>query len=131
MLDILKFKDKYLATLSLKSHNSYAQGYNEEKLCRLLNISVEESENLKNYLRAKGLIEKIRYKSDSDIILTTEGFDYCLNHREGKVIKIIRFTHSKYLLPTSRATIDFAYYYHIIDEKGNMSEPGIESKKPG
>jgi hypothetical protein len=123
MIDILKLKDKYLATLFLKSHNNYTQGYSEEKLCKLLNISIEESENLKNYLRNKGLIEKIRYEGDIDIILTTEGLDYCLNYREGKVIKIIRFTHSQYLLPTSRATIDFAYNYHIIDEKGNTSEP--------
>lgn len=123
MIDILKLKDKYLTTLFLKSHNNYSQGYSEEKLCRLLNISVEESENLKNYLRSKGLIEKIRHKGDSDIILTTEGFDYCLNYREGKTIKRISFTHSQYLLPTSRATIDFAYNYHIIDEKGNTSEP--------
>jgi hypothetical protein len=113
MTDILKLKDKYLTTLFLKSYNNYSQGYSEEKLCRLLNISVDESENLKNYLRSKGLIEKMRYKGDSDIILTTEGFDYCLNYREGKTIKRISFT---------RATIDFAYYYHIIDEKGNTSE---------
>ena len=123
MIDILKLKDKYLATLFLKSHNNYSQGYSEEKLCRLLNISVAESENLKNYLRSKGLIEKMRHKGDSDIVLTTEGFDYCLNYREGKTIKRISFTHSQFLLPTSRATIDFAYYYHIIDEKGNTSEP--------
>lgn len=123
MIDIIKLKDRYLATLFLKSHNNYSQGYDEEKLCRLLNISVEESKNLKNYLRSKGLLEKMRHKSDTDIVLTTEGFDYCLNYREGKIIKVIRFTHGQYLLPTSRATIDFAYYYHIIDEKGNTSEP--------
>jgi hypothetical protein len=122
-MDILKIKDKYLSFLFLKSRDNYVQGYDEDKLCRLLNISIAQSENLKNYLRSKGLIEKPRHKGDSNVILTTEGYDYCLSKRANKIIKTIRFTYSQYLLPTSRATIDFAYYYHIIDENGNTNEP--------
>jgi hypothetical protein len=122
-MDILKIKDKYLSYLFLKSRNNYVQGYDENKLCKLLNISVEQTENLKNYLKSKGLIEMSRFKGDSSIILTTEGYDYCLSKRENKIIKTIQFIDSQYILPTSRATIDFAYYYHIIDENGNTNEP--------
>jgi hypothetical protein len=115
-MDLLKLKDKYLNALFFKSKNDYTNGFNEVKLCRLINISVEESTNLRNYLTQKGLLEEQRYDNDESIILTADGLDYCLENRANKIVKVIQFTHSKYVAPTGRTASDFVYYYNIIDD---------------
>ena len=124
-MDTLELKDKYLDTLFFKSKEDYVNGFDEEKLCKLLNVSVEETKNLRNYLTNKGLLEKRQTKSDTNVVLSTQGFDHCLENREGKKFKIIRFTHGQYLAPTGRTTTDFAFYYQIIDENGVSSPKTI------
>jgi hypothetical protein len=124
-MDPLKLKDKYLDTLFFKSRTDYLKGFDENKLWQLIGLDIELSQNLKNYLTNKGLIEKSRYKGDERVILTTEGFDYCLERREKKRFKTIRFTSSRYLPPTGRTTLDFAYYYDLIDENGIIENKTI------
>jgi len=41
-----------------------------------------------------------------------------LGTSRGKKFKIIKFIKGQYLPPTGRSTIDFAFYYQIIDENG-------------
>lgn len=124
-MDPLKFKDKYLDTLYFKTHNDYAKGFDEEKLCKLIGLDVTQSQNLKNYLIDKGLIEKSRYKRDQSIILTTPGLDYCIEKRENKRFNVIKFTSSRYLPPTERTTLDFGYRYELIDEEGKTEQKSI------
>jgi len=125
-MDTLELKDKYLDTLFFKSKEDYVNGFDEEKLCKLLNVSVEETKNLRNYLTNKGLLEKRQTKSDTNLVLSTQGFDYCLEKREGKKFIVIKFTNGQYLQPTGRTTTDFAYYYNIIDENGVSNQKIIK-----
>lgn len=122
-MDILKLKDKYLNTIYLKSKNDYVSGVKESTICKLLGVPIEDTTNLKNYLRDKGLLKNIRYKQDDDIILSTEGLDYCIHRRENKIYKTIKFTGSRPLPPTGRSTFDFRYNYKIIDENDAISNP--------
>src|SRR5689334_4628782 len=124
-MDPLKFKDKYLDTLYFKTCNDFVKGFDEEKLCKLTGIDVAQSQNLKNYLISKGLIEKSRYKGDQSVTLTTPGLDYCIEKRQNKRFSVIRFTSSRYLPPTGRTTLDFGYRYELINEEGTIEQKSI------
>lgn len=122
-MDILKLKDAYLNTLFFRSKNDYANGLNEIILCKLLNISVEESQNLRSYLTNKKWLEAPRYDNDENVILTTEGFDLCLENRQNKIFKSIQFTEVQSLPQTGKTTNDFIFYYNVTDENGIVSPP--------
>lgn len=125
LMDILKLKDKYLNTIYLKSKNDYVNGVKEDIICKLLGVPIEDTTNLKNYLRDKGLLKNIRHKQDDDIILSTEGLDYCIHRRENKIFKTIKFKAVRYL-PSSKAAIEFLYYYDLIDEDGKIEPKTIK-----
>lgn len=125
-MDTLELKDKYLDALFFKSKEDYINGFDEEKLCKLLNVGVEQTKNLKNYFTESGFLKKRQTKSDTNIILSSQGFDYCLKNREGKRFKVIKFISGQYLGPTGRTTTDFAYYYTIIDENGVSNQKIIK-----
>ena len=88
-MDISKNRDKYLSVLYLKTNADYASGYDETKLRKLVNVNIVESNNVKNYLRGKKLIEDELYDGQQNVTLTSDGIDYCLKLKENKTFKII------------------------------------------
>jgi hypothetical protein len=120
MMDIKQASDNFIKALYRKSKDNFAKGYSVKIIGKLLGFDRNQEHNVLTYLSGKGLINTQAGFGDS-VPLTTDGIDYSIKLREGKVYKLLRFKAGRHV-PSSRDAIEFLFDYDLVDEDGTNRE---------
>lgn len=122
-MDLIQISNSYLNTLYFKSIKDFSKGYDCKIIDKLLGIDKTQANNIINYLAKKDLIDT-QSNFGNKIMLSPRGIDYVLKLRENKIFKTIKFI-SEHYLESSRDTIDYRFWYDLVDENSNIEHNKI------